>query len=217
MKKDTLTILIICLFTLNAYSQTEAVTKKGDTIFIYDNGTWKNKTTVKKTLLIKSSVIATVSVDDFSNKKSYKTAQWSSFGISETRTKMSGYATFYNEGIYAINLIIPTDLGCMSENRSTLKVKLSNGEVVDFIQVSDTDCGSNIFASFIPVSRAVLDSGKLLEPIKESVKTLKEFDWVTIRVEGTKYYLDFVPRVSRRMPNPEQFFRQHLISIDNKL
>ena len=69
MKIRILTTLIICLFTLNTFSQTEAITIKGDTIIVFDNGTWKNKAVVKKTSLIESSVNATVTIDDFSNKK----------------------------------------------------------------------------------------------------------------------------------------------------
>ena len=97
MKIQILTTLIICLFTLNTFSQTEAITIKGDTIIVFDNGTWKNKAVVKKTSLIESSVNATVTIDDFSNKKTITTDNWNSFGLSSTKSRLSGYINFYNE------------------------------------------------------------------------------------------------------------------------
>ena len=217
MKIQILTTLIICLFTLNTFSQTEAITIKGDTIIVFDNGTWKNKAVVKKTSLIESSVNATVTIDDFSNKKTITTDNWNSFGLSSTKSRLSGYINFYNEGIYGVTINIASDLGCMSQQRSTLKVKLSNNEVIEFVQVSKTDCGNLVFATFIPVFKEDLKSENFVDLIKENVEILKEFDWVTMRIQGTEYYTDITPRVTKNIPKPEQFFRQHLISIENKL
>jgi len=217
MIRQTFTTLIICFFTLNAFSQIEAITEKGDTISVYDNGTWKNTTIVKKTFLIESSVNATVDIDDFTNKKSVKTDTWNSFGDSSTKTKLSGYTSFYNEGIYSVTLMLPSNLGCMSKQRSTLIVKLSNNEFINFIQVSDTDCGDAVYATFIPISEADLKNENFKNVIKENVEILKEFDWVTMRIQGTKFYTDITPRVTNNTPKPEQFFRQHILSIKNNL
>ena len=160
---------------------------------------------------------ATVTVDDFSNKKSIKTENWTSFGVSTTKSRLSGYASYYNDGIYGVTLSLSSDLGCMSQRRSTLKVKLSNDNVIEFIQVSKTDCGSFVFATFIPITEADLKNENYMDLIKENVEILKEFDWVSMRIQGTEYYTDISPRETKSNPNPEQFFRQHLISIDNKL
>ena len=53
--------------------------------------------------------------------------------------------------------------------------------------------------------------------MKENVETLKEFDWVSMRIQGTEYYTDILPRKSKKIKKPEQFFRQHVTAIDNKL
>ena len=53
--------------------------------------------------------------------------------------------------------------------------------------------------------------------MKENVETLKTFDWVSIRLEGTEYITDILPRKSKKIKKPEQFFRQHFTAIDNKL
>jgi len=217
MKKEIFITLIICLLTINGFSQIQAITEKGDTISVYDNGTWKNKPTIKKTKLIETTVNATVTFDDFSKKKSVKMDNWTSFGVAKSKAKLSGYASYYNDGIYAITLTLSSDLGCMSQQRSTLKVKLSNDEVIEFIQVSKTDCGSYIYATFAPITEADLKNGDYMGLIKENVDILKEYDWVSMRIEGTEYYTDIIPRIAKNYPNPEQFFRQHFISIDNKL
>ncbi|PHS65861.1 MAG: hypothetical protein COB12_06450 [Flavobacterium sp.] len=217
MHKSTLTILVFCLLTLNGFNQINAITEKGDTIFVYNNGTWKSKPTIKKPESIKSSVEATVTIDDFSNKKSINTKNWTSFGISTTKTKLTGFATYYNDGVYAVKLTLASDLGCMSNQRSTLKVKLSNDEVIEFIQVSKTDCSNSVFATFAPITEADLKNENYMDLIKENVDILKQYDWVTIRIQGSEYYIDITPRITKKTPNPEQFFRQHFTSISNKL
>ena len=98
-----------------------------------------------------------------------------------------------------------------------MKVKLSNDEIIEFIQASKTDCGSYINATFIPITKADLDNKDYLKLLKANVETLKEFDWVSIRITGTEYYTDILPRKSKKMKKPEQFFRQHFTAIDNKL
>ncbi|WP_139856659.1 hypothetical protein [Aequorivita sinensis] len=122
--KYAMAFLLVSLLTLNAFGQINAITEKGDSIIIYSNGTWKDKLPTVSAEPIDSNVNATVTVDEFSNKKSIKTENWLSFGVSKSKSKLSGYATYYNEGIYAVNLSISSDLGCMLQQDSTLKVKL---------------------------------------------------------------------------------------------
>mgnify|MGYP000844137951 FL=1 len=214
--KKTLFILTLIL-SLKSFGQVEAVTEKGDTIYVYDNGTWKNKLKIKKTDLIDINVKTTVKVDEFTNKKTVSSESWTSFGISSSKAKLSGSASFYNNGIYGVTLTLSADLGCMSQQRSTMKVKLSNDEIIEFVQASKTDCGSFIYANFIPITKADLKNKDYLKLMKDNVETLKEFDWVSIRIQGTEYYTDILPRKSKKMEKPEQFFRQHFTAIDNKL
>lgn len=216
MKKQILTLTLL-IFTTICIGQIKAVTEKGDTIFVFANGTWKNELVKKVSTLENISVKANVKVDDFSGDKSISTEMWNFFGVNSSKAKLSGRASYYKDGIYSITLNISSDLGCMSQQRSTLKVKLSNGEVIDFIQVSKTDCASYVVASFIPISEAEIKNANLKSLIKENVELLKEYDWVSMRIQGTEYYTDITPRKSKKIEKPEQFFRQHLSAISNEL
>tara|TARA_B100001146_G_scaffold223236_1_gene237422 strand:- start:89 stop:742 length:654 start_codon:yes stop_codon:yes gene_type:complete len=217
MNKITFLLFLIILFTIKGYAQINAVTEQGDTIVVYDNGTWKNKKTIINTQLLESNVEATVEIDDFSNKKSIRTENWVSFALSSTKSRLSGYASYYNDGIFSVTLTLGSDLGCMSQQRSTLKVKLSNEEIIEFIQVSKTDCGNTVVASFAPITQPDLKNENYKDLIRQNVETLIENDWVTMRMQGTEYYTDITPRETRKVPKPEQFFRQHFLAIKNKL
>lgn len=214
--KTTFFILTLIL-SLKSYGQIEAITEKGDTIYIYENGTWKNKLKIKKTNLEDLNVNAKVVVDEFTNKKSVSTESWTSFGVSSSKARLSGSASYYNDGIYGVTLTLSADLGCMSQQSSTMKVKLSNDEIIEFVQASKTDCGKYIYATFVPVTKADLENKDYLKLMKDNVEILKEFDWVSIRIQGTEYYTDILPLESKKMEKPEQFFRQHFTAIDNKL
>ncbi len=216
MKKQIL-ILTLIILTNICNGQIKAVTEKGDTIYVFDNGTWKSELVKKVSSLNNISVKANVKIDDFSGDRSISTEMWNSFGVNSSRAKLSGMASYYKDGIYAITLSISSNLGCMSQQRSTLKVKLSNGEVIDFIQVSKTDCSNYVVASFIPISEAEIKNTNLKSLIKDNVDLLREYDWVSMRIQGTEYYTDIKPRKSKKIENPEQFFRQHLTAINNEL
>lgn len=109
-----------------------------------------------------------------------------------------------------------SDLGCLSEYSSTMKIKLTNGEIVEFSQISDTDCGDYPTARFIPLKKEQLKDPNFKALMGDNLDLLKQFDWETIRIQGTEYYTDIVPNVFRKIEKPEQFFRQHLISADKK-
>ncbi|MCB0448009.1 MAG: hypothetical protein KDD03_10960, partial [Gelidibacter sp.] len=132
--------ILTLILSLKSFGQIEAITEKGDTIYVYENGTWKDKLKIKKTNLENSSVTVKVVVDEFTNKKTVSTESWTSFGVSSSKAKLSGSASYYNDGIYGITLTLSADLGCMSQQRSTMKVKLSNDEIIEFVQASKTDC-----------------------------------------------------------------------------
>ncbi len=52
--------------------------------------------------------------------------------------------------------------------------------------------------------------------LDENLEMLKNYDWVTIRLSGSDYYTDLKPKVLKKIDHPEQFFRQHLIAVDNQ-
>lgn len=214
--KKTLFILTIIL-SFESFSQVKAITEKGDTIYIYDNGTWKNKVIIKQIDLIDLDVKTNVKVDEFTKDKTVNTESWINIGKSSTGSKLSGSMSFYKNKIYGVNIKLASDLGCMSEQSSTMKVKLSNDEIIEFIQVSNTDCGSYINATFIPIAKVDLKNEEYLELMKENVEILKQFDWVSIRIQGTEYYTDIMPRKSKKIEKPEQFFRQHFTAIQKEL
>ena len=122
--KKTLIILTLILSFKN-FGQVEAITEKGDTIYVYENGTWKNKLIIKKTDLTDLTdlnVKVNVKVDEFTNKKTVSSESWLNFGTSTTKAKLSGKASFYSNGMYGVSMSLSVDLGCMSQNRSTMKV-----------------------------------------------------------------------------------------------
>ncbi len=214
MKISILIILAVCL-TLSLNAQTTAVTAKGDTILVYDNGTWKPVRTAVATAELIGSVSATVEVDEFNKSKKIQTESWTRFAENTLRNYISGSMLKVND-ITVMLLSYSGDLGCLSEYNSTLKVKLTNGEIIEFSQISDTDCGDFPSANFIPITREQQKDPNFQEILEENLKLLANYDWETIRLNGSEYYTDLVPRTSNKISNPEQFFRQHLSAINSK-
>jgi len=213
--KKTIIILTILLVLVKMSAQERAVTMKGDTINVYENGTWEKINKVKKITEIESNVKATVEIDEFSKAKKIRTENWTKFGKNPFGGTINGSLAKVDDFTVFI-ISYSGNLGCLSEYDSTMKVKLTNGEIIEFSQISDTDCGDNPSARFIPLTREQLKDPDLKDLLKDNLEILRQFDWETIRVQGTEYYTDISPNVSRKMENPEQFFRQHLIAVDKK-
>ncbi len=210
-------ILVSIFFTLSisAFCQTRAITEKGDTIYVFENGTWENQKEVKKVSDIESTVKATVKVDEFSKSKKITTERWSRFGVNNVSKTISGYL-FRVDDLTVFSITYSGDLGCLSEHSTTMMVKLTNGEIIEFSQISDTECGENETARFIPLTRDQMKTEGLQSILQENLEQLKQYDWETIRINGSEYYTDISPKKTSKVPNPEQFFRQHLISADNQ-
>lgn len=71
------------------------------------------------------------------------------------------------------------DLGCSSPystNRSTVKIKLENNDIVNFYHMGDLECGN-----FILVGK--INANEIIRLKKSPIKT--------IRITGTKYYQDY--------------------------
>lgn len=162
-------------------------------------------------------VKTTVEVDEFDNSKTFTTERWSRFAQDEARGTLSAMLLLVDEGVISLGVFYTKDLGCLSQNRSTLEVKLANGEVVEFTQFSRTDCSNSPSAFFIPVGADELKSLSVEEVktlVAERYAAMKEHDWSIIRLRGTNYYTDLKPLQSRTVERPEQFFRLHLTSIE---
>jgi len=209
-------IFLIIFFSREVSSQTLAVTQKGDTILVNDNGTWEKLRSKKPTSEVFSSVKTTIQVDEFEKTKRIETETWLSFGRTERYGLITGNMIKYKD-ITSFSLsLFGIDLGCLSEYTSTIKVKLTNGDIVEFSQVSDTDCGNYPSGRFIPLTKEQLKLTQYKQILTNNLELLKSYDWETIRITGSKYYADLKPEKSKKIPNPEQFFRQHLVAIERE-
>ncbi|MAO09730.1 MAG: hypothetical protein CMC07_02260 [Flavobacteriaceae bacterium] len=213
MKK--ITIIAMILVSMGISAQEKAVTMKGDTIIVYENGTWEKINKVKKVVDIEGTVEATVEIDEFSKSKKIRTETWTKFGKNKLGRTINGSLARVDD-LTVFTISYSGDLGCLSEYSSTMKVKLTNGEIIEFSQISDSDCGDYPSARFIPLKKEQLKDPNYIDLLEDNLDILKQFDWETIRLQGTEYYTDIIPNVSRKMEKPEQFFRQHLISADKK-
>jgi hypothetical protein len=209
-------IFLIIFFSQEISSQTLAITQKGDTIQINDNGTWERLRSKKTIPQILSNVKTTVKVDEFEKTKSIDTELWDSFGRTEKTGVITGNMFKYKDLVYFSLILVGIDLGCLSEYTSTIKVKLTSGDVVEFSQVSDTDCGNYPSGRFIPLTREQLKLPQYQQLLTDNLELLKSYDWETIRITGSKYYTDIKPYQSKKIQNPSQFFRQHLIAIERE-
>lgn len=167
-----------------------------------------------------TNVKATVKVDEFTKTKTIQTERWSRFGQNELGNILNANLICISDGVIAISIIFTGDLGCLSENRSRLLVKLANDEIVEFTQITQTDCSKTPTATFIPLSsdqlKTVNNQDEILAIIEENIELLMKFNWVTIRLHGSRFYTDINPNPTRQVSNPEQFFIQHIKAIKNQ-
>lgn len=213
--KKIFTVVMILSISIQASAQIKAVTEKGDTINVYENGTWESLNKIKEIADIESTVKATVKVDEFENSKRITTENWSRFGKNTIGNTISGSLIRVDE-LTVFEISFTGDLGCLSEYSTTMKVKLTNGEIIEFAQLSDTDCGDYPTARFIPLTRDQMNDPDLYDIMADNLNKLKQYDWDTIRLDGTEYYTDITPNSSQKVEKPEQFFRQHIIAADRK-
>ena len=209
--------LIFFLFSsINLFSQQLAVTIKGDTIEIYDNKTWqKYNSESYKVEEIKTSVKATVKVDEFTNKRSVSTETGVIFAASK-HTTLRGSAYMNETGIISFTLTLNGDLGCLSKMDSTMMIKLSNGDVVPLTYISDIDCSNYITGAWLAITKEDVNNPNYSEVAEENNELLKNYNWTKIRITGTEHYADLEPKVSRRTEKPQQFFREHILALESK-
>lgn len=213
--KKLYTIITILSISVQISAQIKAITEKGDTINIYENRTWEKIIKDTKVNNIVSQVEATVEVDEFEKSKKIRTESWSRFGKDKLNRTISGNLLQVND-LIVFSISYTGDLGCLSEYNTTMKVKLINGDIIEFAQVSDTDCGDFSTASFIPVTKEQFKYPSFKNLMTDNLELLKQYDWETIRINGSEYYTDISPNPTRKMEKPEQFFRQHLIAAESK-
>lgn len=127
-----------------------------------------------------------------------------------------------DDGFLEVILEYWGDLGCcLNLHSSSLLVTLTSGDIIEFMQVSETDCNSDSpEAKFWPCTKEesrMSDSVEELQDIMSGkIKLLKQYDWKTIRIHG-RCPTDVVPKITRGIKNPEQFFRQHIMAIEAEI
>lgn len=164
-----------------------------------------------------TTVNATLKVDKFDNSKSASSDVWVSFGKDASGRIINGNMTRLDNGLIIVNIFYTGDLGCMSQYSSKMKVKLVNGDIIEFLQASSTDCGSS-GTSFIPLNTdevALPNYGGDLS--EQKMATMLTSPWEIIRIEGTEHTADLTPNRTREVQYPEQFFSQHLLAVNNSL
>ena len=150
-------------------------------------------------------------------KKTIVTKSWDKIGNSNLKRKLTASMKYYNEGIYGLSVFFPVDLGCMSSHSSKLQVKLVNGDVVEFSYVSKTDCGDYVTGTFVPLTDEEIRMPNAKETLKSNIDKLATYDWESIRITGSEYYSTIKPNKTKKITNPEQFFRNHILAIRSKL
>lgn len=168
----------------------------------------------------KSTVKTTIDIDQFSESTIIRTERWARMGEDKTGSRISANMVSI-DGLTGMHLSYTGDLGCLSQNRSRLLIKLTNGDIIELMQTTITDCTTNPSATFWPISRDEYEKCTTTEEIRaiidDNVQLLKQYDWETIRIHGSRYFTDIFPNPRRRINNPEQFFRQHIMAIEETL
>jgi len=167
-----------------------------------------------------AQVKTTTETDDFSGKQSITTDMWTGFGVTGVGKQVSASMSHTVGGFTSIMVLVTADLGCFSELRSKIEVKLSNGEILEFVQMSKTTCKSTNALLFLLASKEDVDSGSMQvveQAIESNIEKLLNNDWEVIRLTGTRRYTDIKPKQSRRVDAPQEFFKQHLQAILNEV
>jgi hypothetical protein len=214
MRKIVLSILLF-IIPITIHSQIKAVTEKGDAIIVYKNGTWK-KSNNKKSTKIQKNVTVRVNTDDFTGVQRITTGNWGNFGKAkhDSSLKISGNLV-KADGIIAFDIFYQEDLGCIEDGISTMNVKLINGEIINFINISN-DCKSSQTFRFLPMKREDFNDENFKKIIEVNLAKLQKSDWEVIRITGAEFYVDIIPNKTPVIKEPEQFFRQHINAVHKK-
>jgi hypothetical protein len=166
----------------------------------------------------KDSVKTTVSEDKFNGTKSVNTEIWQDFGKGTSRNLLSGMIQKQDKtDVIFFKIFFTGNLGCLVQNSSTLSVKLSNDEIIEFTQLSNTDCSNTPTPVFVPLKESELNLPEEIynQIARDNIEQLKKYEWSIIRLSGSEYYSNIEPNPTRRINNPEQFFIKHLEAIEN--
>lgn len=213
-------VIVAYLLPFLADAQTEAVTINGDTIIVYENGTWESKllaipdnnlNSTQPRLLSGELVNCSTEKDKITDDLVFSTDLWNSFGKSDSKAWLTGNVRGTTD-LTALNLSISTDIGCLSQMKSRGQIRLINDEIIDITFVGKTDCGSYPSGLFLPLTEEELEVGGYESLLRDRMELLSSAPWQVIRIYGTKGYIDFEPAKSKRFASNE-FFMNHLKSV----
>jgi hypothetical protein len=200
--------------------QETLVRSNGDSIIVFDDGTWKLFTAqveLEKNTSLVDGVDAERVEDAMTGDIRISTPTWWQFGKSEIGGTLSG-SLMYAMDMLLLNVSIDRDLGCLSKYSSKILVKLADDSIVEFSQLSDSDCSDAASARFVALTRDEMkgnDVGLVKSLNSERMETLLSHEWKMIRVHGSEYYSDYFPH-AKRNADPSQFFMQHISAIKRK-
>ncbi|MDC0909480.1 hypothetical protein OAQ21_05100 [Flavobacteriales bacterium] len=174
MKK--ILILLVMFSTLSVYSQSlTGITEEGKKVILNNDGTWTYKVELTET---------TNSSTDLSDCKYWKDEVDDFTGDVKryTKNKLVGKSKYSSLSIelrrfdksYLMYVKYSGDLGCVS-SRSTIMIKLLNGEMINLTNFGDIDCSD--MNMYFKLPQSTIDQ-LLKSPIEK------------IRVQGTEYYSD---------------------------
>ena len=204
-----------------SFAQETLIRSNGDSIIVFDDGTWKplvEQLAIEKNIQLIGNIDAERIEDAITGDVRIQTPNWWQFGKSEIGGNLSGNLIFL-QNMLVWDVTINSDLGCLSEYSSKILVKLADDSIVEFSQLSDTDCSDSASARFIALTRDELkgDNIDIIESLSsERMEQLLSLEWKMIRVHGSEYYSDYFPN-STRNSDASQFFMQHISAIKKKM
>ncbi|QSE97626.1 hypothetical protein [Fulvivirga lutea] len=201
-------VFILTAVSLNA--QNMAVTDKGDTVILYQDGTW-SLTQSHKASNESDVEIRTTKVDPFTGKKSSVTKTWMNIGEFD-RGNFFGNTSCV-DSVYAFNLGFTSYIGCLEKFKSTVQIQLANKDVIELLQVSPSNCSSFATATFLPIRKESIKSDEIKDYQYDQLNKLANTTWTLIRV-NTETQEVLIKPVKSDKHQGHSFFMEHLRALE---
>ena len=216
MRKTPYLIISLLLISTLSFSQTRAITDNGDTILVYENGTWEpTKKEISPIIPSLGTVKTSIEIDKITNQKIISTEQWRYLAIDSKSMSVTG-SMYKKNGFYFISLIYSGDLGCLAKDESSLKIKLSNGYIIECYQLSKNECGRIQRGDFVVLSLEQSKAADYQTIMQNNIELLTSHDWEMMRLQGTKHFSDLYPNSYKALKFPKQFFKQHISALERQ-
>lgn len=202
--------LIFFLFPKKVLSQEIAITLRGDTVELFSNGKWKKYTYSQETQRNRVKITSD-ETDPFEGTRKIVTELWMNFGKSTSGLLLGNVIKI--DSLIGFNIGLTSELGCLKEGISMVKVQLENDEIIELTQVSADNCAAVPSALFLAVSKDLIDSKDFRMNQQVNLDKLKEYAWVSLRVEGSQHNVIFHPVTSSTFEG-EYFFQDHLTALE---